>query len=107
MYKTSIIDNLSISITDSIDIVSIQIIDEKSKKHNILSAIYRSPDSDTTVFNDLIFNLFSNYINKDIFLCGDFNIDFSKNSNTTQNFNYIITQLGLSSIINIYIPVQQ
>ena len=42
MYKTSIIDNLSISITDSIDIVSIQIIDEKSKKHNILSAIYRS-----------------------------------------------------------------
>ena len=72
MYKTSIIDNLSISITDSIDIVSIQIIDEKSKKHNILSAIYRSPNSDTTVFNDLIFNLFSNYINKDIFLCGDF-----------------------------------
>ena len=51
MYKTSIIDNLSISITDSIDIVSIQIIDEKLKKHNILSAIYRSSDSDTTVFN--------------------------------------------------------
>ena len=45
MYKTSIIDNLSISITDSIDIVSIQIIDEKSKKHNILSAIYRSPEN--------------------------------------------------------------
>ena len=102
MYKSSIIDNLSISITDSIDIVSIQIIDDKSKKHNILSAIYRSPDSDTTLFNDLIFNLFLNYINKDIFLCGDFNIDFSKNSNTTKNFNYILTQLGLSSIINIY-----
>ena len=31
MYKSSIIDNLSISIIDSIDIVSIQIIDEKSK----------------------------------------------------------------------------
>ena len=69
MYNRSIIDNLSISITDSIGIVSIQIIDEKSKKHNILFSIYRSPDSDTTVFNDLIFNLFSNYINKDIFLC--------------------------------------
>ena len=79
MYKTSIIDNLSISITDSIDIVSIQIIDEKSKKHNILSAIYRSSDSDTTVFNYLIFNLFSNYIIKYLFLYGDFNIDFSKN----------------------------
>ena len=79
MYKTSIIDNLSISITDSIDIVSIQIIDEKSKKHNILSAIYRSSDSDTTVFNYLIFNLFSNYIIKYLFLFGDFNIDFSKN----------------------------
>ena len=31
MFKTSIIDNLSISITDSIDIVSIQIIDENQK----------------------------------------------------------------------------
>ena len=49
----------------------------------------------------MIFNLFSNYINKDIFLCGDFNIDFSTNSNTTHFFNYMLTQLSLSSIINI------
>ena len=43
---------------------------------NLQYFICHLPDSDLFIFKEFIFNLFSNYINIDIFLCGYFNIDF-------------------------------
>ena len=42
------------------------------------------------------------YINTDIFICGDFNIDFLDVFNSlTIDFNNIISQLGLNNLIKI------
>ena len=96
-----VIDELTISIIDDIEILSIQI--KNTTKHiQIISAIYRSPNSNIDFFNDLFYNIYSTFLNNEIYICGDFNIDLSKCSLISNNFKYILTQLGLTA--NITIP---
>ena len=64
--------------------------------------MYKAPNINRTIFNDFFYNLFLKYINSEIFICGDFNIDFLDVFNPfTIDFNNTISQLGLNNLIKI------
>ena len=64
--------------------------------------MYKAPNINRTIFNDFFYNLFLKYINSEIFICGDFNIDFVDVFNPfTIDFNNTISQLGLNNLIKI------
>ena len=95
-----VIDELTISIIDDIEILSIQI-KNTTKNIQIISAIYRFPNSNIDFVNDLFYNIYSKFVNHEIYICGDFNIDLSKCSLISNNFKYILTQLELTAMITI------
>ena len=85
-------------------ILSIQI--KNTTKHiQIISAMYGSPNSNCNsnidFFNDSFYNIFSKFLNSEIYICADFNINLSICSLIFNNFKYILTQLGLTSMIAI------
>ena len=89
---------INISIIDDIEILSIQI---TTKNVQINSAIYRFHNSNIDFFNDLFYNIYSKFVNNEIYICGDFIIHLSKCSLISNNFKYILTQLGLTDMITI------
>ena len=71
----------------------------KKTKSLLFIGLYRAPNSDANLFNDLFYNL---CLYLDIFICGEFIIDFLDIFNSPgSSFNHILSQLGLLSTINI------
>ena len=66
---------LAIAIDDDNEIISIKLKLKNKVKLIIFTGLYRAPNSDTH-FLMISFILFFKYINADIFICDDFNIDF-------------------------------
>lgn len=71
--KYSQVKSLSLTISDILECITIEIYCEK-KKNIILSCIYRSPGSNIETFTEWMEKSFS-ISNKTLFICGDFNID--------------------------------
>ena len=80
---------------DYIDIISIKII-INSNDFKIISYVYRSPDYNG---NDFI-NLFHKYISREMYICGDYNINLLNNTVLSNSFKNILIQLGISNIID-------
>ena len=78
----------------------VYLIDRSNNNKNIVACLYRQPDSST---DDLINNIETLFRNKqrNIYLCGDFNINlFNYNSNNqVNNFLDSIYNLGLFPLI--------
>ena len=72
----SYVNDISDSVDDFIDIISIRIKLHNNNTPYIITGIYRAPDSNITYFNDYFYNLFLKYTSTNIFICGDFNINF-------------------------------
>ena len=71
----SLLKDLSIAIDDDNKIISIKLKLKNKTKPLLFIGLYRVPNSDINLFNDSFFFKFK-YINTDIFICGDFNIEF-------------------------------
>ena len=83
---------------DYIDIISIKIINSNDFK--IISSVYRSPDYNGNDFINLLFNLFHKYIIREMYICGDYNINLLNNTVLSNSLKNILIQLGISNIID-------
>ena len=97
-----IIDNLSNTMDNFLDILTIKICSNNSKDI-ILSGIYGSPTTEISKFTDYIINNFNKYFNKyDILITGDFNINILKVIKDN-NLNYFLDSfksIGLEPLIS-------
>ena len=90
LIEFCIIEDLSCSIMDYIDIISIKII-INSNDFKIISSAYRSPyDYNGNDFINLLFNLFHKYINREMYICGDYNINLLNNTVLSNSFKNIL-----------------
>lgn len=70
------VEKMSMAVDDIMECITVEIAMEKTKNLQI-SCIYRSPGTDINIFTDHLTEMYSNN-NKNIFICGDFNIDLLK-----------------------------
>ena len=91
---------------DYIDIISITII-INSNDFKTISSVYRSPAYNGNYFINLLFNLFHKYINREIYICGDYNINLLNNTVLSNLFKNILIQLGISNIIDMPTRITQ
>ena len=84
---------------DYIDIISIKIV-INSNDFKIISSVYRSPDYNGNDFINLLFNLFHKYINREMYICVDYNINLLNNIVLSNLLKNILIKLGISNIID-------
>ena len=100
--KYKLIDNLSLSVNDAYDMITISFIYEHI--NYLLSGIYKAPIFNIIEFTDIIYNTFNRHLNKSLILTGDFNININNhNSHTSTNF-FIDTLYSLNLIATITKP---
>lgn len=69
-----IIESMSMAVEEVFECISVEIVLQK-RRSIIVSPVYRAPGSDMNLFKDWIERLFDNKTNREIILCGDYNID--------------------------------
>lgn len=74
-FQCEKVKNMTISIENVMDCVTIEIISKKSK-NIMVSCVYRAPESNIHIFENKFTEMFDAKRNKLLFVCGDFNIDF-------------------------------
>ena len=84
-------EDISCSIMYYIDIISIKII-INSNDLKIISSVYRSPDYNGNYFINLMFNLFHKYISREMYICGDYNINLLNNTVLSNSLTNILNQ---------------
>ena len=92
---------MSLVIDNLLECITIEVC-FKNQKRTVISCVYRTPNSDLDIFNEKINDILSKARgNKDIYICGDFNIDLLKHesNNGTNNFLNILYSLGLYPLI--------
>ena len=94
--KRKIVANMTVSIDDVMECLTVEI-SFVNRKNVFVSCIYRAPGSDTQTFIDYIEKQFSDLGNKDIFLCGDMNMDLLKYNEhkPTENFVNLLYSLSM------------
>ena len=97
--KHRLLNQMTYAVNDSLECLSIELIDLSNNK-NIVTCLYRQPDSSIDDFINNNEKLFRNK-QRNIYLCGDFNINlFNYNSNNlVNNILDSIYSLGLFSLI--------
>ena len=94
--KCNVIDNMSVNYDDTDECLTVEIILEESK-NIIISCVYRAPDSNIDVFNEILDKIFTNHNNNKVqFACGDFNIDLLNPHNKTNITNFTDTMYSNS-----------
>ncbi len=85
--KFRVLSDMTAVVDNVLECISIEIIKEKSK-NVIISCIYRAPGSNIEIFKDWMEETFSCKSTKEIFICGDFNINLlhTKEHKMTEEF---------------------
>ena len=98
-FKHRLLNQMTYVVNDLLECMSIELTDLNNNK-NIVTCLYRQPDSSIDDFINNIEKLFTNK-QRNIYLCGDFNINlFNYNSNNqVNNFLDSIYSLGLFPLI--------
>ena len=87
------IENLSLSIDNDFDIVTIRLNIRDINISTLISAIYKQSNTDIINFKDHILQYFNNLtINNDVFIIGDFNMNIL-NHNLNTNVKYFIDDI--------------
>ena len=68
----------------------------------IYISIYNGND-----FINLLFNLIHKYINREMYICGDYNINLLNNTVLSNSLKNILIQLGISNIIDMPTRITQ
>lgn len=69
-----VLENMTVVVDNLLECITIELYVEKSK-NVIISCIYRAPGSSIEQFKDWMECMFTKKSYKNIFICGDFNID--------------------------------
>ena len=97
--KYKLIDNLSLSVNNAYDMVTISFIYEHI--NYLLSGIYKAPIFNIIKFTDIIYNTFNRHLNKSLILTGDFNININNHNSHTSTTFFIDTLYSLNLIATI------
>ena len=97
--KYKLIDNLSLSVNDAYDMITISFIYEHI--NYLLSGIYKAPIFNIIEFIDIIYNTFNRHLNKSLILTGDFNININNHNSHTSTKFFIDTLYSLNLIATI------
>ena len=89
-FNFKIVEAMSQVIDNLLECITIEICME-NKKNMLISCVYRAPDSSIDTFKDWMGGMFSGIGNKNIFICGDTNIDLLKHSNHKSTEDFINT----------------
>ena len=100
--KYKLIDNLSLSVNDAYDMITISFIYEHI--NYLLSGIYKAPIFNIIEFTDIIYNTFNRHLNKSLILTGDFNININNHNSHTSTKLFIDTLYSLNLIATITKP---
>ena len=93
--KFKVLKEKCFSVNNLLECCTIEIINDKGK-NAIVSCIYRSPDSHMVEFNKHMESYLNEMrsMNKNVYLCGDFNIDLLKCSNHKETKEFIDVMYG-------------
>ena len=94
-------DKCSISINDMYECKTVELIFENCK-NTYLTCVYITPGSSIELFIEIFFLILNNMnMNKNVYICGDFNIDLLKFevNNETKVFIDIMYSIGLFPLI--------
>lgn len=94
-YKVRLIDNMTMAIDHMFECVTVEIIFEKRKNIQV-SCVYRAPGANIEPFIEHFEKIFAYSNHKDIFICGDLNIDLLKANSHKPTENYVDTMYSLS-----------
>ena len=81
------LDNLTTTIENCMESTSVEI-SSKCKGKIVVSSIYRSPNTNVTLFNEKIEYMLNQIGSKRSIICGDFNIDLLKNDSHTDTSTF-------------------
>ena len=96
------LDKCTLTVNDVLECLTIELLLEKGK-NIVISCIYRKPGSSVDSFIDVLNNLFSSLSKrKNIYLCGDFNINLlnAESHKATRDYLNFLYSLGLYPLIN-------
>ena len=99
-YNYKVSDQMSFAIKDNLECITIEVIFE-AKKNIMVSCIYNQPASDTNTLIQTIEELYRNN-RKDVYLCGDFNVNLFdyQGQEAIRDFTDTIFSLGLFPLID-------
>lgn len=75
--RSKLIPNMTTTLEGVMEGLTIEIIME-NRRNILVSCLYRAPGSDIENFKNCVEKMFTKSVQKDIFICGDFNIDLMK-----------------------------
>ena len=98
--QCKLLDNLSDCYENLFECVTVEI-SHQSKRSTVISCIYRKPGTNITEFSDTLEELLNPLKHKDLYVCGDLNIDLLKYEahDQTRNFMDMFFSLGLFPLI--------
>ena len=99
-YKS--LDKCTIVVNDVLECLAVELVMDKGK-NIVISCIYRKPGSPVDSFIDILDNLFSSLCKrKNVYLCGDFNINLlnAESHKATKDYLNFLYSLGLYPLIN-------
>lgn len=84
---TAMVDNV-------MEIITVEIVNEKSKNVFVF-CVYRAPGTSVESLTDIITELFDQNHTKEVFLCGNFNIDMENPGGLNSLYDFTNTMYGL------------
>jgi len=97
--SVTLMNNLSFSVNDLFECITVEI-ENRGRKNTVISCIYRKPGTNLESFIEHIEKCFDHLQNKDMYLCGDFNIEY-EHHNQTKCFIDAMFTLGLLPLISV------
>ncbi len=90
-----VIENMSVAVEDVCESITVEICMGK-QKNIIVSCIYRAPGANIEVFKEWMEKLFSLNTQKDLLICGDYNIDLLNAKKHKPTDDFIDTMFSMS-----------
>ena len=105
-FKCKKIESMSITVENTMEMVTVEIITEKNK-NIIISCVYRTPGSCLDIFNDKMSDIYDKNVEKKrVLVCGDFNIDLLNTNEHRKSRDFLNTMYCLSLFPTILKPTR-
>ena len=101
--KFKSVENMSQAVDNLVECITIEIC-MGNMRNVLISCVYRIPDSSIDNFRVWMEDMFSKIGNKNIFICGDTNIDLLKHNNHRSTEDFLNTLHGMSLLPSITRP---
>ena len=100
-----VVEAMTVGVENVLECITVEICIDNGK-NAIVSCIYKTPGSSVDVFREWMESVFMNIANKNIFICGDFNIDLLNPSNHRSTEDFINAMQSMSLLPTITKPTR-